>query len=288
MTLLINSITIMATINTKIFSTQHGDLEYYQVSNPDQEYGIIFIHGLTQNKEWFKEQYLEYNLNDYSWIVPDLLGHGKSDKPKQELAYSMKNQATVLHDLLIEENMSRIVIFAHSMGGPIAISLIEEILKTQNQKSINIEVLGLFYLEGNLDKGDAFFSSTIAKYSLDVFETNFESFLQDLVKKWGSSIEIQSYHKKLRSVGPFPLCASCKDLTRLSISNELLPRLQKCLHFPVYFVFGEDNKGFYSSEVLVKEANLPIIFIPEAGHGLHLGNPRDFWQIIKDIIKKKI
>jgi len=45
----------MATINTKIFSTQHGDLEYYQVSNLDQEYGIIFIHGLTQNKEWFKE-----------------------------------------------------------------------------------------------------------------------------------------------------------------------------------------------------------------------------------------
>ena len=64
----------MTTINTKIFSTQHGDSEYYQVSNPDQEYVIIFIHGLAQNKEWFKEQYLEFNLNDYSWIVPDMLG----------------------------------------------------------------------------------------------------------------------------------------------------------------------------------------------------------------------
>jgi len=274
----------MATINTKIFSTQHGDLEYYQVSNPDQEYGIIFIHGLAQNKEWFKEQYLEYKLNDYSWIVPDLLGYGKSDKPKQELVYTMKNQAIMLHDLLIEENMSRIVIFAHSMGGPIAISLIEEIIKTRNQKSINIEVLGLFYLEGNLDKGDASFSSTIAKYSLNEFEADFESFVQNLVKKWGSSIETLSYCEQLRSVGPFPLWASCIDLVLLSNSDELLPRLQKCLHFPVYFVFGELNKGTYSSEVLVKEANLPIIYIPEAGHGLHLGNPTDFWQIVKDLI----
>ncbi len=276
----------MTTINTKIFSTQYGNLEYYQVSNTDQDYGIIFIHGLAQNKDWFKEQYLEYNLNDHSWIVPDLLGHGKSDKPKQELAYSMKNQAMVLHNLLIEEEMNRIVIIAHSMGGPIAISLIEEILKTQNQKSINIEVLGLFYLEGNLDKGDAFFSSTIAKYSLDEFETNFESFLQDLVKKWGSSIETQSFCEDLRLVGPYPLCASCKDLVLLSNSNELLPRLQKCIHFPVYFVFGEDNKGFYSSEVLIKEANLPIIYIPKTGHDLHIGNPTDFWHIFKDLISK--
>ena len=274
----------MATIHTKIFSTQHGDLEYYQVSNPDQDYGIIFIHGLSLNKEWFKEQYLEYNLNEYSWIVPDLLGHGKSDKPKNQFAYSMINQAIMLHDLLIEENMSRIVIFAHSMGGPIAISLIEEILKTKNQKSINIEVLGLFYLEGNLDKGDAYFSSTIAKYSLNEFETNFESFLKDLVKKWDSTIENQRFFERLRSIGPFPLCASCIDLVYLSNSNNLLPRLQKCLHFPVYFVFGELNKGLLSSEVLVKEANLPIIYIPEAGHGLHHGNPSDFWKIIKDSI----
>ncbi len=278
----------MTTINTIFFSTQFGDLEYYQVSNPDQDYGIIFIHGLAQNKEWFKAQYLEYNLNDYSWIVPDLLGHGKSDKPKQEHLYSMKNQAIMLHDLLIEVKMNHVVIIAHSMGGPIAISLIEEILNTQNQKSINIEVLGLFYLEGNLDKGDASFSSTIARYSLDEFETDFESFLQDLVTKWGSSAETQSYCYKLKSMGPYPLWASCKDLVRLSNSNKLLPRLQKCLNFPVYFVFGEDNKGFYSSEVLIKESKLPIIFIPKAGHGLHLGNPSDFWQIIKELISKMI
>ena len=276
----------MATINTKIFSTQYGDLEYYQVSNPDQEYGILFIHGLAQNKEWFKDQYLEYKLNDYSWIVPDLLGHGKSDKPKQEFAYTMENQARMLHDLLIKEKMNRIIILAHSMGGPIAISLIEEIINTQNQKSINIEVLGLFYLEGNLDSGDANFSSTIAKNSLNEFETNFESFLHDLVREEGPPI--QSFCENIRSTGAFPLWASCKDLVQLSNSQELLPRLQKCLHFPVYFVFGELNKGTLSSEDLIKEADLPIIYLPKSGHELHCGNPSDFWKIVKNIISKII
>ncbi|QEE14398.1 alpha/beta fold hydrolase [Promethearchaeum syntrophicum] len=276
----------MHTINTKVFSTQYGNVEYYQSSNPNQEYSIVFIHGLGQNKDWFKEQYERYNLNQFSWIVPDLLGYGKSDQPKQELAYTMENQANMIHKLLIEEKINRVVIFAHSMGGPIAISLIEELMKIQNQNSINIKVLGLFYLEGNLDRGDADFSSIIAKKTLDDFETNFESFLQEIITEFGS--EIQSYCDKLKLVGPYPLWASSKDLVHHSYSNELLPRLQKCLHFPVYFIFGEDNKGLLSSEELIKESKLPIIFIPNAGHGLHLGNPSDFWQIIKKIISKII
>ena len=271
-------------INTKKFSTQHGDLEYYIVSNPDQDIGILFIHGLSSDKEWFKEQYFEYNLEKYSWIVPDLPGHGKSNELKQDFDYSMENQAKILYNLLMNEGMGRIVIIAHSMGGPIAISLIEEISKTRNQKPINLEVLGLFYLEGNLDKGDAFFSSKVANYSLEEFKTNFESFLDGLVTKFGPSI--QPFCAALRSMGPYPLWAICKDLVRLSYSNELLPRLQKRLHFPAYFVYGEKSKGTYSSEDLVKEANLPIIYIPKTGHAFLLDNPADLWQIVKDLISK--
>ena len=44
------------------------------------------------------------------------------------------------------------------MGGPIAISLIDKI---KNQKIEEIKVKGLFYLEGNLDKNDAFFSDMV-------------------------------------------------------------------------------------------------------------------------------
>ena len=274
----------MNTINTKRFSTQYGDLEYYQALNLNQEVGILFIHGLAQTKEWFKEQYSKYNLAKFSWIVPDLLGHGNSAKPKNEFAYSMENQASMLYDLLIEEKINRIVIIGHSMGGPIAISLLEQIQNNSNQKTSNIEILGLFYLEGNLDRGDATFSSKIAEYSLDEFETQFESYLLSLFTEFGSSI--QSFCDELRVVGPYPLCASCKDLAHQSYTNELLPRLQKCLQFPVYFVFGEENKGKLSSEDLVKAANLPVIYIPKVGHDLVLANPSDFWSLIKELIPK--
>ena len=30
---------------------------------------------------------------------------------------------------------------------------------------------------------------------------------------------------------------------------------------------------------------LPILYIPHAGHGLHLENPRDFWQLTLDILE---
>ncbi|MFX1532976.1 MAG: alpha/beta fold hydrolase [Promethearchaeota archaeon] len=260
----------MYNILTKKISTQFGDLVYYRSINEMQE--VLFIHGLGLNKEWFPQHYEPYSLYDCSWIVPDLIGHGKSAKPKDKQAYTMNQQARNLLSVLIKEEVKEIVIIAHSMGGPIAISLIEQLII---QKTPEIKPVGLFYLEGNLDSNDAFLSSQIAALSFEEFEKSFESFLRYYPIK---------LHDQLREMGPSPLWASSLDLVSISKAKQLLPRLQKRLNFPVYFVFGEKNKGYFTSETLIKRAKLPLIYIPKAGHFMYNDNPESFWKIIKQLI----
>ncbi len=171
---------------------------------------------------------------------------------------------------------------AHSMGGPIAISLIEKVKILKNNK---INIKGLFYLEGNLDKNDAFFSSTIAKYPFEQYKKGFDLWIDNLIKQSKTQIFPELFRfESIRYLGPYSLWGSSYDLVKLSESNKLLPRLQRLIDFPVYFVFGEKNKGRFTSEALVKSALLPIIYIPNAGHLLLFENPTDFWEIVKELI----
>ena len=49
--------------------------------NPASDTTIFFIHGLGGRGEQWRNQ-IAFFQDKYSLIIPDLLGHGKSDKPK--------------------------------------------------------------------------------------------------------------------------------------------------------------------------------------------------------------
>ncbi|MCK4565999.1 MAG: hypothetical protein KAU48_01690, partial [Candidatus Thorarchaeota archaeon] len=85
----------------------------------------------------------------------------------------------------------------------------------------------------------------------------------------------------------FTIWASSKDLAQISVKGDLLHRLLAHCDFDCYFIYGEKNKGVFSSEKLVRDAQLPILFIPKAGHGLHAENPSYFWVTIGKLIQKK-
>ena len=273
----------MTRLVTKRLETEFGTIEYYSHINPDQPMVNLYIHGLGDNRKWFLKHFNTYSLDKFSWIIPDLLGHGDSSKSRKAEAYTMEQQAKYLVAILEQENVKQFTILAHSMGGPIAISLIE-LLDCQEEPKAIPELL--LYLEGNLDAGDAFFSSFIAKKTLSEFEQEFESTCSKILDDSQEQHTID-YVAAFRKAGPFALWASSNDLASLSEGGNLLIRLLALRNLRSYFIFGEKNKGKLSSEKLVKDAQLPLLFIPNAGHGLHTENPSYFWMIVSDLIQKK-
>src|SRR5690242_7267921 len=57
----------------------------------------------------------------YTVIAPDLLGHGESDKPRDD--YSLGAHANVLRDLMISLNVERATVVGQSLGGGVALQL---------------------------------------------------------------------------------------------------------------------------------------------------------------------
>ena len=135
----------------------------------------------------------------------------------------------------------------------------------------------------NLDAGDAFTSSRINSIPIEEFEAGFDSWCENILTQ-SQDPSLLEWVDGLHEAGPYVLWESSKDCAYLSERGDLLDRLLANLEFPVYFIFGENNKGQFSSEKLVRDARLPIHFVPNAGHAMFRDNPADFWGLVKKLL----
>jgi pimeloyl-ACP methyl ester carboxylesterase len=78
---------------------------------------ILLIHGIGDSSDTWRQ--LIPNLSqDYRVIAPDLLGHGRSDKPRAD--YSVAAYANGMRDLLSVLDVERATVIGHSLGGGVA------------------------------------------------------------------------------------------------------------------------------------------------------------------------
>ena len=236
---------------------------------------VIFLHGLGSAKEDFSEAINYPALRDFNLLAIDLIGHGDSAKP-QDFSYTMLDQAKKIHLLLQELSYTKkLIIVAHSMAGPIAI-LLAEILERKPE--------AIIYAEGNIDFGDCFGSNmVISSGSLENWEEKkFFETLQELEKE--EYYETSNYAVNFEKAGAKTIYLSSLDLVRISKEDTLINKLVQ-LNIPVLPLFGEKNKGLFSSEKKI-EQHFQIKYISNSGHDMMLANPDGFYQtIIKFIIE---
>ncbi|MBT3180677.1 MAG: alpha/beta hydrolase [Candidatus Marinimicrobia bacterium] len=81
---------------------------------------ILFLHGLgSQGIDW--EPQANYLKSNYKCILPDLRGHGKSDKPKGE--YSIRQMADDISLLMKSLDCPQFHVVGISMGGAVAFQM---------------------------------------------------------------------------------------------------------------------------------------------------------------------
>jgi len=89
------------------FSAGHGPL-------------LVLVHGIAGSAETWRAC-APLLARRFSLIVPDLLGHGSSAKPRGD--YSLGAFASGIRDLLVAGGHDRATFVGHSMGGGIAMQL---------------------------------------------------------------------------------------------------------------------------------------------------------------------
>jgi len=78
---------------------------------------LLLIHGIGDRHDTWRPL-IPTLARDFTVIAPDLLGHGRSDKPRAD--YSVPGYANGMRDLLTVLDIDRVTIVGHSMGGGIA------------------------------------------------------------------------------------------------------------------------------------------------------------------------
>ena len=97
------------------FRTIHGYRRAFRIAGSGP--AILLIHGIGDNSTTW-ETVQSKLAQRYTVIAPDLLGHGKSDKPRAD--YSVAAYANGMRDLLSVLDIERVTVVGHSLGGGVA------------------------------------------------------------------------------------------------------------------------------------------------------------------------
>ncbi|MDT5221534.1 MAG: hypothetical protein QOF15_3639 [Mycobacterium sp.] len=97
------------------FRTIHGYRRAFRIAGSGP--AILLIHGIGDNSTTWTGIHAKL-AQRFTVIAPDLLGHGKSDKPRAD--YSAAAYANGMRDLLSVLDIERVTIIGHSLGGGVA------------------------------------------------------------------------------------------------------------------------------------------------------------------------
>ena len=98
----------------------HGDRVAYRDTGSGEE-ALLLIHGMAGSSETWRAVMPPLSRK-YRVVAPDLLGHGRSDKPRGD--YSLGAFAVWLRDLLDELGIARATIVGQSLGGGVAMQFV--------------------------------------------------------------------------------------------------------------------------------------------------------------------
>jgi pimeloyl-ACP methyl ester carboxylesterase len=81
---------------------------------------LVLIHGISSSSATW-DRVLGELTRRYTVLAPDLLGHGRSDKPRDD--YSVGAHANTIRDLMDKLGYRRATFVGHSLGGGVAMQV---------------------------------------------------------------------------------------------------------------------------------------------------------------------
>lgn len=107
--------TVREVVPTLQYRTIHGYRRAFRVAGSGP--AILLIHGIGDNSTTWTTVQTKL-AQRFTVIAPDLLGHGRSDKPRAD--YSVAAYANGMRDLLSVLDIERVTVVGHSLGGGVA------------------------------------------------------------------------------------------------------------------------------------------------------------------------
>lgn len=88
----------------------------------------VLIHGYTASgySNWVASGWTKHLATQHTLLIPDLRGHGSSQKPYSSMVYSTASMAADVLAVMDEHGVTTAPVFGYSMGGMVALELLLE------------------------------------------------------------------------------------------------------------------------------------------------------------------
>jgi len=249
-------------------------MQHIYIGDEGKGFPLVLVHGfLGSSKMW--EPQINFFKDYFRVITPDLPGFGKSNKAKPQ--NNIQSIANLLLDCLEEKKIDKFHLLGHSMGGMI----VQEMAKKDGDKISKL----VCYSTGPAGEMPGRFETVdqsrenLKKNGLDITAKNIAKtwFIKgedakyfDICIEAGKQISIETADNSLAAIKNWNGVDTLQD-----IKNETL------------IVWGDKDKSYNLEQVQTLENNIEnskLIIFKNCAHNIHLEQPDQFNQTIKDFL----
>ena len=246
---------------------------------------IVCLHGFSESSYTWDA----INLPGYRLVRIDLIGHGDSDIPEEDEAYTIPKMIEDLHTVIYHMVGDRYYLMGYSMGARIALSYALE---------YESEIKGLILESGSVGIASEAERAERRKADEELahqIEHNDGSWF---ASRWAEAPIFESQKQLLPAVAelihlrrahnsPFALACTLRGSGQ-GVMTYIGDQLDKLSCKGLYVSGALDTKyTTIGRDVFGKLPNFKHVVVERAGHNVHIEKPQAFEQAVLDFLHKK-
>jgi 2-succinyl-6-hydroxy-2,4-cyclohexadiene-1-carboxylate synthase len=261
----------------------------YHVETYGEGFPLLLLHGFTGDSSTWTSFYDVWGAHS-KLIIPDILGHGKTESPNQLYRYQIESIAHDIKGILDVLGVNQVDLLGYSMGGRLALTF--ALLFPDRVRKLVVESASPGLLT---DKERELRRMSDAKLSLTINELGVKSF----VDYW-EDIPLFSSMKRLPSTVKEKIRTQRLRNSASGLANSLLgmgtgsqpswwgPPLEQ-LTCDVLLLTGAEDKKFsdIAGRMLKELKRGTWISFETCGHAIHVEEPEKFGTIVSDFLNTR-
>jgi len=266
-------------------------MAYLDIGNIDNPI-ILLLHGEPNNSFVFRNIAPYLVKQNFRVIIPDLVGFGYSDKPKNPDVITYSNQTKWLNTFIDNLKLTDINLFAHDWGGMISLRIVAERQKLFRKVAVSYSYL----FEGNEEIPESFMGfinyakndSTFSAGNIMDWGTNIK--LPDSIKaKYDSPFQYQSDYNSVRK---FPSMIPTRINDPEAVLNKKLNEKLKLFTKPFITIWGDNQDLMWKGKDSILQKNIigaknQTHYILNSGHFIQEDKPNEVTQILIGFFKEE-
>ncbi|MEC0520923.1 2-succinyl-6-hydroxy-2,4-cyclohexadiene-1-carboxylate synthase [Bacillus subtilis] len=271
----------MGTVNLTV-----SDGVRYAVTDerPNASEAIVCLHGFTGSKQSWN--FLDRLLPDSRLIKIDCLGHGETAAPLNGKRYSTSRQVSDLAEIFDQLKLHKVKLIGYSMGGRLVYSFAMTYPERVSALVLESTTPGLKTLEERRERimRDRKLADFILRNGIKAFVQYWEGIpLFSSQQRLAEDIRHRIRSGRLRN----NKIGLANSLTGIGTGSQpsWWSRVDE-IEVPVLLICGEWDEKFcaINQEVHKKLPSSRIEIVPNAGHTVHVEQPRFFGKIVSEFL----